>query len=621
MSKKKRHFQTQSAPERPEKSRYDFSSHRTAWMVSGAAILFLGLFYYYWRIIHPEYIHLSRQPVFFASREFLRSHLQMPGGFLDFMAAFLTDLFQTGWLGAAMLAALALIVVLLLYKVLRFGSFWIVPLLPALFLIMAQARYDYPVVKTLSLILALEGFILCRDAAPSRTGIRLAVILPSMALIYVLSPGAAILYALLCILHEMLGSGVQFAPRLGFSITIIFWSVFIPWIAARILFLVPAGDAFLRHSPLWQTDASGATAVSKIPMDGIAVLLILLLAAISFLMKDNPKNIKNRYHVLQAAFAALLIAAGARTAVDRTGREFLAVRHAAHHGNWDLVNTQIHPRIAGHPLGLFHFNRALYHRGRLATDFFSIRQNFGGQGLFLDRDARFQYPLDYSDFFYEIGHVNEAKRWAFEALTLYGESSEVLKRLALVHILQDETEAASRFLNRLRQNPVCRDWAGHYLACLSDKTKLRGEKDLQKIHALMPADNFLVTSAYPEIDMEKLAAQSSVNRQALDYALMTSLINRDLDVFSENLIRFQARIKMPLPELYEEALIACQAFAKKTDPRISSIPVRKSTLARFEDFERILKKHGGKSEAAYSELAARQFKTYWFYLLYTKRAG
>jgi len=621
MSKKKKHAHNQPEQESPARRRYDFSADRGIWTVLGCLSLFLPLFYYYWRIIRPEYIHFSQQPVFFASREFLYRQLQRPGGFLDFMAAFLADLFQTGWLGAAVLSALALIVVLLLFKVLRFGSLWVVPLLPALFLIMAQARYDYPLVKTLSLILALEGFILCRDAAPRNTGIRLAFVLLSIAIVYILSPGASLLLALLCILQEIFGSGGKLAPRLGLSLSMLLWAVFVPWIATQAVFLVAAWNAFLRHSPIWHSDMSSAAPSSKIPMDGIAVLLILLLAAVSFLIKDIPKTIRNRLHVLQAAVAALLIAAAAKTAVDRVGREFLALRHAAHHSDWNQVSSRINPRAAGHPLGLFHFNRALYHTGRLASGFFSIRQNFSGQGLFLDRDVRFQYPLDYSDFFYELGHVNEAKRWAFEALTLYGESAEVLKRLALVHILQDETEAASRFLNRLRQNPSSRSWAGHYLSCLSDQTKLRGEKDLQKIHALMPASDFLVTGGYPEIDMEKLAAQTPMNRQALDYALMTSLINRDLDVFSKNLIRFQAGMQMPLPEIYEEALIARQAFARSADPKISAIPVRKSTLSRFEDFERILKKHGGKSDEAYRELAAKYGRTYWFYLLYTKHAG
>ncbi|MDZ7262465.1 MAG: DUF6057 family protein, partial [candidate division KSB1 bacterium] len=259
----------------------------------------------------------------------------------------------------------------------------------------------------------------------------------------------------------------------------------------------------------------------------------------------------------------------------------------------------------------------LFHTGKMASGFFDIPQNFGIQGLFLDKDISLQVPLDQSDFFFELGHINEAERWASEALSLYGESSAVLKRLALVNILQDEPRATLPYLNRLRKNPLSRSWANHYLSSLTNPALLRNETLLQKLHAYRPKQDFIVATSYPEIDLEKMLSQSPANRMAFEYLMTACLLNRDLDGFIKNLIQFRAFTKTQLPRHYEEALIAYLAVNKSSaDTAASQIKIRTSTIQRFADFERILSEHGSNNIAAYPELSQKHGDTFWFYLLY-----
>ncbi|MDM7926079.1 MAG: DUF6057 family protein [bacterium] len=630
MSKKKRHGHSDTLrevpnlPERP--TRFPLKAAGFAF----GAMLTAAVFFFYAGAVRPELIHFNQQPVFFADPSFLAERLHLPGGFLDFIAAFLTELFRWGWLGSLVLTGLGLTVCLLLFRLMRPGRLWAAAVLPALLLVAAQARADHLVVKTLSLILGLEAFILFRDFAPGHRAARFGLAAAALIPVYWLSPGACLLFAALAVIHAPADSGMKIPARLAFAAGIAAAAAFIPWAAGRWFYLVSERNAFLRHSAFWRTDVFQAEPAPGFPWDAAAVLCVLALTAVFAVVKGAGENGRPRtgrpsLHAAQAAALVPLLLAAGMAAVDRDEREYLAVRLAAREGDWKQVTGRMTGPAAGSPIGLCHINRALWHSGRLGSDFFSLPANFLGTGLFPDRDSRFQAPLDCSDLFNDLGHVNEAKRWAFEALTLHGESADVLKRLAETHLASGQDSAAARFLDRLRLNPFARRWADRRRALLSGSGAGDGESAaaarLRETAGRLPEQDFVVDSRNPVNDMERLAKAAPDNRMAVDYLLMSNLIDRDLRAFTRNLVRFRPNLPDPLPALYEEGLIAALSAARTGDPAAASIPVRRTTLDRFADFERILKAHGIRNAEAAADLGRGHAATYWYYLLYGKRAG
>ncbi len=625
MSKKKRHGHSDTLrevpnlPERP--TRFPL---RTAGFAFGV-MLTAAVFFFYARAVRPELIHFNQQPVFFADPSFMAERLHLPGGFLDFIAAFLTELFRWRWPGSLVLTGLGLTACLLLFRLMGPGRWWAAAVLPALLLAAAQARFDYPVVKTLSVLLGLEAFILFRGLAPHNRAARFGTAVAALMPVYCLSPGASLLFAALIIIRFLTDSRIKIATRIVSSAGIAGAAAFIPWAAAQWFYLVSERNAFLRHSAFWRTDVFGAVQSTGFPLDLAAVVCILALAAVAMIVKQDGEHGRTRIgppvlHAAQAAALLLLLVPAGRRAVDRDEREFLAVRLAAHTGEWEQVTRRMTGPTARFPISLCHFNRALWHSGRLGSDFFALPGNFHGNGLFPDRDSRFQAPLDCSDLYRDLGHVNEAKRWAFEALTLYGESADVLKRLAETHIVSGQDSAAARFLDRLSLNPVARGWADRQRKILSGSAPETGAARMRGKTGEMPEADFIVDSRNPGNDMEKLAKAAPGNRMAVDYLLMSNLIDRDLRAFTRNLVRFRPNLPDPLPALYEEGLIAALSAARTADPAAASIPIRKTTLDRFADFERILKTHGLRSGEAAADFSRRHAATYWYYLLYTKPA-
>ncbi len=470
-------------------------------------------------------------------------------------------------------------------------------------------------------MLTLVAFLVYRDILPQKGWLRFGITLPLMMLVYVFSPGAMLLVAFLCVLHASLNTGERCLYRILLPLGYLSAALLLPLLAGAVVFLIPIRDAYFRQALFGYSDGFHPFAGAKFPLECILGLTILILAGIFFVRREDESVETTRRHrirLIQIPVAIILLMLGAWLAVERDEKEVLAIRHAAHLGEWERVANHINSRTVQEPLCLFHINRALFHTGRMASSFFTIPQNFGRYGLFLLKDIGYQYPLDTSDFFFEIGHINEAERWASEALTLYGESSAVLKRLALINILQDEPKAAAQYLKRLQQNPNSRSWAEHYLTCLTNPAKLRDEPLLQKLHAFMPKHDFLVTGDHAEIDLEKMLSKAPSNRMAFEYLMMHCLITRDLDSFVNNLIRYRAFTKTQLPYHYEEALIAYLALNKSADSTAASIKIRKSTIDRFKDFERLLSAHGGNSESAYADLSRSYSGTYWFYMLYAR---
>lgn len=619
---KKKHKKMPSEHPNPDQRIELMLKRWSKWIPLGGLFAAACLFFYYWLIVHPETIHFAQQPVFFNENRFWMERLQVPGGFLDILAAYLTDWFQYGWLGAIILTALTLITFLLIKAVMRAGSWWIAPLIPVLLLIMVQTGYDYPLYKSLSFMLALEGFILYRDGFPQKAGIRFGIAIPFLVFIYVISPGAMLLVVLLCLLYESLNFEKPVIIRFLLSLGYLAAAILLPFIASAKIFLVSLPDAYLRQALLWYGDNLHPLLGATTLLEGFLGLLTLIFAGIFFArgqVEHEGSSPKYRISLFQALVALVLSTAGVWMAVERDQKEVLSIRYAAHAGEWDRVIEHINSRTVQNPLCLYHFNRAFFHLGRMSSSLFSIPQNFGRHGLFLHTDLSFQYPLDRSDFYFELGHVNEAKRWASEALSHHGESSDVLKRLALISILQNDPSEAAQFLKRLRQNPASRTWADHYLSCLAEPAKLRNESFLQKIHADMPKHDFVVTSDRPEMDLEKILGQAPGNRMAFEYLMMVCLISRDLDGFEKNLIRFRSFTKDGLPRHYEEALIAYLVLKKQADKAASQIELRQATIVRFEEFERLLSNHNGDSEAAYNDLSRGYADTYWFFMLYSRK--
>ncbi|MCZ2557217.1 DUF6057 family protein, partial [Bacteroides fragilis] len=123
--------------------------------------------------------------------------------------------------------------------------------------------------------------------------------------------------------------------------------------------------------------------------------------------------------------------------------------------NWENVLTQTEKYInsgrTNQLISYFH-NLALYHTGKLPYQLFDYPQKLGVKALYFpwNSDSR---ESEYGHFIYEdLGYINEAQRWEFEAMVVWGETAPHLLNLARYNIVNKRPEVARRFINLLKQS-------------------------------------------------------------------------------------------------------------------------------------------------------------------------
>ncbi len=595
-------------------SLFRFPSRPRAWVEISACV---ALFIYYWVVVHPEYIQFTRQPAFFIEKNFFFEHLQMPGGILDYTAAFLVDSFQFGMLGAAVLTILVAIFYYLQKGISRPKVWWIGPLIPTIILAAVQTDPNYSLVQTLALIVSSAAFLLYRRTMPVRKWIRLGWITFMAIVVYLLSPYALMIFTLLSILYEMFRTDERPAIRAMLTSAYIIAAVLITLIAHAKAYLISTPDAFLRHSPLWVSDVSGVPPFGKVYLEILLGLSVLVSAGIFFFGTDHQKQPRSswRLALIQGLIALVIVVVSFWEVVGGSERDFLAIRYAAHAGKWDQTLSYVNSKSAANPVSIFHLVRAYYQTGRINEEFTWLRQNVTAPNIFLKDNLGYEYPLDNSDFLYELGNINESKRWALEALTHYGESEDVLKRLALTHLLEGNFAAAREILSRLRENPFSSSWADHYLACVADPSMLREDGELQYLHACMPKSDFSINEGHPEYDLRIMLNQFPRNGMAYRYLLLHDLLSRNVNLFTNDFLQYRMNEQGSVPRLYEEALLVFLSSSPSMDSIAANIGIHKETVDSFKGFYNLISQRHKDLSSAFAEVRRDYGDTYWFYLL------
>jgi len=282
--------------------------------------------------------------------------------------------------------------------------------------------------------------------------------------------------------------------------------------------------------------------------------------------------------------------------------------------NWEAVLNQTTPYIKQQKpnqlINYFH-NLALAHTNRLESDLFQVPQSFGLLGLYLPwkSDSR---ESEFGHYFYEaIGHINEATRWDFEAMVVWGETAPILTRLIRYNILNHRPLIAQRFINVLKQSLYYRDEAGFY------------QKHLNASHfdTLIPFEHSIESHTHfshmVHVSNEILfvANQDPMNRIAVDYLLSSYLLSNQVEKFVQNISRLAVFNVKTLSTTYQEVLFIYQLQKGK----IKSLPFEQ---AIGPNIEKRFKRYYYLYKSGNLKQLKKEFQnTYWYYLHFISPYG
>jgi len=618
-----------------------------AWLLQ-SFLFFTFFFLYLWLYVDIKLIYhgagiITNFPVFYKGWTFFLPFLSYPGGPVEYLSAFLSQLFYYSWAGALIITVQAWLMCLCLDYLLKSANSLRIHLicytLPILLLVL-YTQYTYYFVTTMAFLTALLTACLYLKITLSRTTNFSCVsfFLILSVILYYLAGGAFLLFAVICAFYELI-----FRSRWKISLFYLLSAGAIPYILGVLIFHISIIDAFSNLLPFtWKILKYEAR------KRALAIVYVLYLLPPSTLLvfglwgvlgkrlhfaqnrsggKSAKKHRKKFPNLpvfswyscspkLKCVVELLLLLAITGGSVFFSRNDNLRTRfkvdYYAYHKKWPELLTSAR-QYPTDPFIAHAVNRALYHTGRLGYNMFFWPQH--PDYLFLsDKKYKWSY-WQIIDVFLDIGVVNIAENALTECLEGLGARPMVLKRLALINMVKGNLGSAKIYLGALSKTLFNADWAKHYLNHLETDPDLSTDKYIQHLRSLCLDKDCLTHSLRKESTLTWLLERNSQNRMAFEYLMAWHMLNKHLGKLVQNFERLKDFDYRELPTHYEEAaLIYIYGTGKSLN--LSGFQANPQKRRQIEDFSRLINSYGRDKKAAYNELSKKFRNTYFFYYMY-----
>ncbi|MDR1555782.1 MAG: DUF6057 family protein [Tannerellaceae bacterium] len=579
-------------------------------LVFGLSVfLFFGYFYSCHLLYQEQY------QMFLFTSAYMMETIYRPGGLAEYIARFLTQFYYVPWHGALIIAFLLTLMQRQIRAVVRHTggrkAVW-EPLsfLPPLFYWVLLCDENYMLTGVVSLagvLLAFQGGLLIRTA-PFRLAYRLLLI----PVLYVLTGGTALVFALLCIVSE-LGKGESGTGRRFF---------FMAGAALLLLLLTPlsASYVFTQYplAKLW-TGANYYRFPTLFPFP--LLLLWLSVPGLAVLFKYLPAGGMGRMrsalvHTLwQLAALVFVTVWGLSRTADWEKEEVMRYDYCVRSGQWERLIRLADEKAPGSPLSVSFLNLALCKQGLLPDRMFHYFQN-GPEGLLPSFVRDFSLPMMAGELYYHLGFINTAQRFTFEAIEAipdFQRSSRGIRRLAETNLLNGDYEVARKYLHLLQQTLYYRQWATETLACLSDEKQIEARPDWARLRKYRTKTDFFFSEGEKDMMLGILLQQDLSNRPAYEYLMAYCLLTKDLEHFYQYYPLGENIPYQTLPVSYQEALVYLWGLSNRTMDHIP-YPVSNEVKQRVQEYRRI---YVGYTHA--EPMLRKQFSdTYWYYFHFRK---
>jgi hypothetical protein len=580
-------------------------------------VLFLFGGVYLWLVVEPRLIYqcfgniLSDAPIFLTGWSFLRGSLAMPGGFVMYVAGFLSQGYYYSWLGTVVVVLSALFLCELSRRHLLVAGYMhpaVLVSIPAILLFLICSRYKHSLPPCLAVSLGLLCSLVFERLPWRRPAIRMAVYCLIAALLFWLAGAAGLfIFSLMTLIHGALVRRELVVPVLALPV-----GFAIIWGLAQYVFLIPPRQAFLILTPFAPVVTTGMKTFSRvltIILYGFvpASVLVLFPARAVFGMiaqSREPRSKRARRKRARAVtgqkkvssavfnkglvFAApiILMAVGFCFTYERMSKTFLVAHDYSLRKRWGKILDLARSLPAGTSNIYFNHDiiRALYHTGRLPHDMFAFPQT--PHGLFLTHDEKVSYLTQWKlcDTFMELGQVNLAEKLASEILATKKHCGPVVEKLAWINIVKKRNRTARVYLNALKKDLVYHRTAASLLSALDNGLSPEQAAYVDRIRwRMLRAEDSGTGKDSIEQMLGGLLIRNTHNRMAFEYLMACYLLSGRVDMIAANAERLGDFGYRAIPIPYEEAvLIYIGSRKQKVD--LKGLSIRHQTIERYKRF-------------------------------------
>jgi hypothetical protein len=581
--------------------------------------IFLACFFYLLLRIHPVLILEVHPPVFLRGTDFLGDFLKIPGGLVNWLSALLMQFWFSDFLSALFLAICFWIVGFLTRK-------WIETLtenrpihtfhlIPVGLLLVLYSNYDFDMSAILAIIINLFFLILFIRWSPKHPLVRIGLSLVIAVLLYWITGGVFLIFAVLCGLEDLL-----FRRKVVSGLLLLLISALLPFLASMSVFLITLKQAYL-HNMVFENPIESWIIAYSLPIFFLVALIIVSISKLPIIRKPFQKIVRLAYF-WKCAAGTLLLVSGTILLVKGSTIDIkklvLQVNRAVREEHWMDVLELTQHRSNENPLLLCHTNLALFQTDKLLDSMFTYPQSKGIAGLLMNQTWCLAWPEEASNLTWKLGLVNESLHWAHEALEHWGPTPDLLKRLGMVYMLKGDYKAANRFLLNLKKVPFHEMTAENLIRFNENPSEFVLTGEYKYIHSCMPIEDLISVGGPSLPELELLLKQNPKNKMAVEYLIACYLLNGNVKEIWNHISDIGAVTSFQIPRHVQEALMVNAALTPKFDLSQLKKLVQPINFNRFVEYEQIFRKYGGNKNSAQQYLKIRFGDTYWYYLMFVK---
>ncbi len=565
------------------------------------AVFFISSFIFF--ITYGKYIFYfqENQRLFVYSADFISEYFSKPGGILELVGTFLNQFYANVYLGAAILSLVLTGVGFLVFKIAKnisveSGLTAALILLPPAILFLLQTHYYHLMEYNLGILIVLLYFFVIISAKKITLKVLILSFLPVFW--YVAGAFVAIFLGMIILYFLFFETGTF---KIIYSIPAILILAVTYFVFKKILFLQPASQLLLFPLPIINSEFYKYFFAALVGF----LMVFPLLGKLKIL-----NRVKNAVGFVAVLFVFVTTLFFTGKYYNKQTARVIEIEKLAFDENWQKAIDFQKNSPSNNLIGEYFFNVALSESDQLCENLFAGAQDFGAGSLILPWSNEYLSWGGY--FYYSVGLLNEAHRWAYEELVVYGYRPQNIKILALTNLLNGNFERARKFNALLLNTIFYRKWAKKTDELISNPSELENVPEYSKIKSILPESDFFVDVNNPQNNILKLLESNPQNRKAFEYEMAWLLLSKDVENVVSNLKECKKLGYTQIPRHLEEAALIYYNSTGKM-PDLDGLSIRQETINEFENYVNAFKNVRNNSAVAKQNLAKNFGHTFMYY--------
>ncbi len=570
-----------------------------------------GLFFvaaFAWFSLAGSYIMTfqENQTLFLFTGEYLHKYLLKPGGPIEYLARFLEQFYAGTIAGPVILSVVLTLPAIILFRVNRRlvpGNNFSLPLLiiPSLFLLVMQANYYHMMEYNLGFVAVLALYL----AIVSYSGkLKIIVRVILVPLLYYITGAYFMIFLVMYFVHNLF---IERSKKRFFDSIFVLAAAAISFLLFwKLIFLQPIQQITLSPLPLLENPFYRAVFAF---LTGYIVFYPAISRA-SGGIKIVRYSRRRIYPVVVTAILSLAALFSVLRIYNPQTARVVKLEKLVFAGKFEEAATFHEKKPSLNLIGQYFYNYALSESDQLCERLFSGRQDFRAGALLLPWGGEHLNRGAY--FYYAVGLVNEAHRWAYEEMVVYGYRPQNIKMLARTSIINGDYRMARKYLNILGKTLYYRKWAKEYRRLIDSPELIKAHHDLGPRMGLVPQNNFFIQFNEPQNNLPYLLEGNPQNKRAIEYYLAGLLLTKQVEIVVNNILNMEESGFTTIPRHVEEAILV---YYNSTGvfPDIGTLRMNRETLARFDRYMAAYRT-ARQNPPTMKEVMEKDFgNTFWYY--------